>query len=116
MTDYERHAPPLFDHHDHDKGAAVRTILQGLILAGIIGVVGMLWKQNEATSEQNVALGRLQVQVSMLQASLIGLPDLTQRTTRLEANQVDLMRRVNNVDAWRDRLLTDNPKMKGWTR
>lgn len=107
---------PQHDHHDKDRGAMVRTILQGLILAGIVGVVRMLWLQNEATGQQNVRLAQLQVQVSALQSSLAGLPDVTQRTTRLEANQVELIRRINLLDAWRDRMQTDNPKMKGWTR
>jgi len=74
-------------------GASVRTIMQGLMLAGIIGVVGMLWKQNEATNAQNVALAELRVQVGTLQTSLIGLPDLSQRVTKLEANQTELLRR-----------------------
>lgn len=101
---------------DKDRGAMARTILQGLILAGIIGVVTMLWRQNEATSAQNVALGELRVQVSMLQASLVGLPDLGTRTTKLETNQIEVMRRLNNLDVWRDRMQNDNPKLKGWTR
>ena len=114
MTDYERHANR--ESHDKDRGAMARTILQGLILAGILGVVRMLWLQNEATGVQNVALGQLQVQVSALQSSLSGLPGLNDRTTRLETNQAEVMRRLNNVDAWRDRMQNDNPKLKGWTR
>lgn len=100
---------------DKDRGAMARTVLQGLILAGIIGVVTMLWRQNEATGAQNVALAQLQVQVSALQSSLSGLPDLNNRVMRLETNQTELMRRQGNDEAWRDRMQAD-PKLKGWTR
>src|SRR6185312_7571965 len=110
MTEYERHLPPLFDHHDKDRGAMVRTVMQGLILAGIVGVVRMLWLQNEATATQNVTLAQLQVQVSMLQQSLSGMPELTQRSTRIETNQIELARRMNIIEAWRDHIQTDNPK------
>ena len=42
------------------------TILQGLILAGIIGVGRMLWRQNEATATQNVALAQLPASREMM--------------------------------------------------
>lgn len=100
--------------HDKDLGVHVRTIMQGLILAGIIGVVGMLWRQNEATATQNVTLAQLQVQVSVLQQSLAGLPDLSQRVMRLETSQADLMRRQAADDTRWERL--GDPKLKGWTR
>ena len=100
---------------EKDRGAMARTILQGLILAGIIGVSRMLWLQNEAMANQNVTLAQLQVQVGVLQSSLAGLPDLSQRVMRLETNQAELLRRQNVMEAWRDRM-QDNDKLKGWTR
>lgn len=100
--------------HDKDWGARVRTIMDGLILAGVIGVVTMLWHQNETTAAQNVKLAELQVQVGTLQTSLVGLPDLSQRIMRLETNQTELLRRQNGDDARWEHL--DNSKMKGWTR
>lgn len=101
-------------NHEKDRGAIVRSVLQGLILAGILGVVGMLWKQNEATAAQNVALGELRVQVSMLQSSLVGLPDLSSRVTKLETNQTELLRRQNADEQRWERL--NNSRMKEWQR
>lgn len=130
MTDYERflpdrerrHDPPRRRQHDHDKdrGAMVRTIIQGLILAGVVGLVGMVIEQGRqqaiSDSVNRIQIATLQSQVAEVQKALAGIPDLSQRTTRLETNQAELMRRMNVIDAWRDRLQTDNPKMKGWTR
>lgn len=106
MTDYERHMPPLHDH-DKDKGAMVRTILQGLILAGI------LWLANSINA-QNTAITRLQVQVESVQASLSGIPDLNVRVTKIETVQADLMRRQAGDDARWEQI--SNQKLKGWTR
>lgn len=107
MTDYERHLPPLFDHHDKDRGAMVRTVMQGLILAGI------LWLAT-SINQQNTAITRLQVQIEGVQASLAGIPDLSTRVTKMEAIQADLMRRQAADDAHWEQL--SNQNMKGWTR
>lgn len=117
MIDYERHLPPLL-HHDHDLGVRVRTIIQGLILAGIVGLVTMVIQQghesSQADRDRSVQIATLQSQVAALQNTLIGLPDLSSRVTRLEAIQADLLRRQANDDTHWDRL--NNGKMKGWTR
>jgi hypothetical protein len=99
---------------DNDLGSSVRTILQGLILAGIIGVVTMMWRQNDVTAAQNVSLGELRVQVSMLQVSLAVIPDLSSRVTKLETRQADLLRRQGEDDVrWAQ---INNKNVKGWTR
>lgn len=108
MTDYERHvAPTPTDTNDKDRGAMVRTVLQGLILAGI------LWVGSSLTS-QNTAIAKLQVQIEQLQLTMAGLPDLSTRVTRLEVVQADLKHRQEGDDAKWDQI--NNPKMKGWTR
>jgi hypothetical protein len=97
----------------NDLGSSVRTILQGLILAGI-GVVTMMWRQNDVTAAQNVSLGELRVQVSMLQVSLAVIPDLSSRVTKLETRQADLLRRQGEDDVrWAQ---INNKNVKGWTR
>lgn len=106
MTDYERHMPPLHDH-DKDKGAMVRTILQGLILAGILWLASSI-------NQQNTAITRLQVQIEGVQSSLAGIPDLSTRVTKMEAAQADLMRR-QAADETRWEQLNER-KLKGWTR
>ena len=128
MTDYERFLterrqdPPRRRQHDHDKdrGAMVRTILQGLILAGIVGLVGMVIQQGKdqaaADAAKSVQIATLQTQIATLQNSLAGLPDLSNRVMRLETNQAELMQRQNIIDAWRDRMQDNNSKVKGWTR
>lgn len=93
--------------NDKDKGAMVRTILQGLILAGI------LWLASSINA-QNTAITRLQVQVEAVQASLSGIPDLNVRVTKLEAVQSDLMRRqAADESRWDDMR---GQKLKGWTQ
>ncbi|TPG08330.1 hypothetical protein EAH88_11915 [Rhodanobacter glycinis] len=107
MTDYERHLPPLHSDHDKDRGVHVRTVLQGLILAGVLWV-------GTSLSSQNTAITKLQVQIEQLQMSIAGMPDLSSRVTKLETNQAELIRRQGGDDARWDQL--SNTKMKGWTR
>lgn len=99
--------------HDKDRGAMVRTIIQGLILAGIVGLVGMVIQQGresaEADRDRSVQIATLQAQVATLQNMLVGLPDMSQRITRLETNQAELIRRVGRIEDGSD-------KAKGWTR
>lgn len=92
-----------------DWGSSVRMILQGLILAGVLWV-------GSSINSQNVSIAKLQVQVDAVQTMLAGIPDLNNRVSKLESNQADLLRRQNNVEAWRDRLQEGDPKLKGWTR
>jgi hypothetical protein len=106
MTDYERHMSPSADN-DKDKGVTLRTVLQGLILAGVLWVGSSL-------SSQNTAIAKLQVQIEQLQLSISGMPDLSSRVTKLETNQAELIRRQGGDDARWEQL--SNPKMKGWTR
>jgi hypothetical protein len=126
MTDYERFLterrqdPPRRRQHDHDKdrGAMVRTILQGLILAGIIGLVGMVIQNgrdsSQADRDRSVQIATLQSQVASLQTLLAGLPEMNQRVTRLEANQAELIRRQGGDDERWERL--GSTKLKGWVR
>lgn len=93
------------------RSNVVQTIMAGLILAGVAGVFGLSWQTNreqaQATADQNVALARLQVQVSQLQASLVGVPDLVQRVTKLETNQLELLRRQNGDEQRWEQLQTE---------
>jgi hypothetical protein len=101
-------------NNDSKNNSSVRTIMQGLILTGIIGIVTMMWHQNEVTATQNVSLGELRVQVNMLQISLAGPPDLSSRVTKLETRQNDLLRRQGEDDVRWAQL--NNKNVKGWTR
>ncbi len=118
MTDYERYLPRLPTGHGKDRGAHVRTIIQGLILAGVVGLVTMVIQQGkdsaQADRDRSIQIATLQSQVLSLQNLLSGLPDLTQRVTRLEAVQSDLLRRQSGDDAHWEQL--NNPKIRGWTR
>ena len=120
--DYERLAmpnpSPFPDSQAHDIGASIRVLLQGLILAAILGLVGIVIQQGKdqqrSDEAKSVQIATLQAQIASLTASLAGLPDLGTRVTSLEARQVDLIRRVNNDDARWDRI--ENRKTAGWNR
>jgi len=92
--------------------------MQGLILAAILGLVGLVIQQGKdqqrSDEAKSVQIATLQAQIASLTASLAGLPDLGTRVTSLEARQVDLIRRVNNDDARWDRI--ENRKTAGWNR
>jgi len=105
--DYERLAmpnpSPFPEHQDHAHpsyalGASVRAVIQGLILAGIVSIVALLWRQNDATAAQNVSIAQLQVQIAGLSTSLVGLPALSTRVTTLEAEEIETTRRVSVLE------------------
>ncbi len=102
-----------------DGWASVRTVIQGLVLAGILSLVGLVIKQgrdqSEADSARRVQIATLQTQVANLQISLAGVADMKQRITMLETNQKELLRRQSGDEAWRDKW-QDNWRMKGWSR
>lgn len=108
MTEYERHMPPLH-HHDRDWGASVRTIMQGLILAGVIWLA-------TSVSQQNASIAGMQVQLADLKTTLDGVPAMKDRITILEQRQEDLMRRQNQDDQLREQARLAQNKTRGWAR
>jgi|SRR6185312_4063335 len=94
---------------------SMRIVIEGLILAGILGLVGMVIQQGKdsarADADRRVQISALQLQVVNLQTMLLGLPDLTTRMTRAEMNIADLQRRQDLDDKWREASA-----VKRWTR
>lgn len=107
MTDYERHMPPTLPHQ-HDFGASVRMVMQGLILAGI------LWLAS-TVSTQNASIAGMQVQLVDLKDTLSGVPAMKDRITVLEQKQTDMMRRLE-VSETRMEHTSATAKIGGWTR
>lgn len=64
----------------------VRTIIQGLILAGVLWVASSI-------HSQNASIVKLQTQMDTLQASLANMPGLTERVTKVEDAVRELARR-----------------------
>jgi len=104
--DYERLAmpnpSPFPDSQAHDIGASIRVLLQGLILAAILGLVGIVIQQGKdqqrSDEAKSVQIATLQAQIASLTASLVGLPDLGSHVTTLEARQADIARRVSVLE------------------
>ena len=104
--DYERLAmpnpSPFPDRQGHDLGSSVRTIMQGLILAAILGLVGIVIQQGKdqqrSDEAKSVQIATLQAQIASLTASLVGLPDLGSHVTTLEVRQADIARRVSVLE------------------
>lgn len=106
MTDYERYMPQ--HPHERDWGASVRTIMQGLILAGV------LWLAS-SVSTQNASIAGMQVQLADLKDTLAGVPAMKDRITVLEQKQTDLMRRLE-VTETRSEHNSTTAKIGGWAR
>lgn len=97
----------------HGLSPLWNSILSGLILAGIVAVVTLLWIGERATADARAAaaaadsaravqIAALQTQVAEVQKALSGVPELGQRVMRLETNQSELMRRQAADEAWRE--------------
>lgn len=87
----------------------MRTIMQGLILTGVIWLA-------RSVSDQNASIAGMQVQLAELKATFDGIPDMKERLTKLEMIQADLTRRQNADDARREAAHQQDNTMKGWTR
>lgn len=85
-------------------GQSVRTVLDGLILAGV------LWLASSIQS-QSASIVKLQVQVQAVQMTLMDVPSIGTRVTRLEVNQADLLRRRDADDQ-----AAHDPDLSKWTR
>lgn len=81
---------------------SVRTVIEALSLAGIMWLASSVQSQNES-------IIKLQVQVQAVQATLFNVPGLDVRTTRLETNQLEILRRLGRIEDGSD-------KAKGWTK
>lgn len=101
MADYERHENHHMPH-ERDWGASVRTIMQGLILAGV------LWLA-KSVSDQNASIAGMQVQLADIKATFDGVPAMKDRITVLEQRQADLVRRIEAQEPTHNNI-------KGWTR
>lgn len=95
---------------------SARSILEGLILASIVGLVAVVYQNGrdaaKADADRSVQIATLQTQVSNLQGMLAGLPELTARVTRAEVSIMDIERR-QELD---DRAREQSAAMKGWAR
>lgn len=102
------------NNHDRDWGASVRTVIQGLILAGVVGLTAMVIQQGKdqvnADRDRSIQIATLQAQVAQVQSLVAGFPDLSSRVTKLEVNQVELIRRINRIEDG------GSKQAKGWTR
>ena len=76
---------------------SVRTILDGLILAGVIWLATSI-------QDQSRAIVRMQVQIETVQATLIDVSSLSTRVTKLETKQSELTRRQDADDLLHDRM------------
>lgn len=100
MTEFTTAPGAAGDSPSQRNWQSVRTVIEALSLAGI------LWLASSVQSQNN-SIVKLQIQIEMVQASLSGVPGLDSRVTKLETNQVELIRRVGRVE---------DAKSKGWTQ
>lgn len=75
----------------HTVLMSARVIVEGLAVAGII------WLASSVTN-QNVAIARLQTQVSQLNASLSDVPRMSQQQAADKVTIADLERRVDRLE------------------
>jgi len=66
---------------------SVRTIIEGIAVAGII------WMAT-SVNNQNLAIARLQVQLTEVQATLIDVPSLTKSVAQIEVGGAERNRRI----------------------
>ena len=88
------------DRRKHDLPMA-RMIIQGCILAGVIGIVGLLWTQRDATTEIKGQVKQLVEDNQDFKKKLGDLQVLNERITRTEERTDELARRTHELEALR---------------
>ena len=105
----ERRGRRQSDESEHG-GAILRTVLSGLILAGIVGVIGAQWsgrsqmagvqaEGRQQASDSRVQFATIIAQIANMQLNIADVPQLREKVTQLETNQLELIRRVNAEEA-----------------
>lgn len=86
---------------------SARTILDALILAGIIAMITAQFVSHDQiaknATDTSVQFATIIAQVASLQSNMADVPALRDRVTALETKQADLTRRQNTDEAVRDR-------------
>lgn len=70
---------------------SMRTIIEGIAVAGIIWLA-------TSVNNQNLAIARLQVQLTEVQATLIDVPSLTKSVAQIEVGGAERDRRITTLE------------------
>jgi len=93
---------------------SVRTVLEGLILLGIVWLASSIQDQAKATIALQTQMTNVAADIASLRGQLADVPALSRQLTRVETTQAELMRRQAIDEARWEKL--DNSKLKGWAR
>lgn len=87
---------------------SVRTVLEGLILAGILACVGALWGLRESIGKQSESIIKLQTQIEVMQRDgaaltnqLAVIPAISRQVDRIQLQVEGHERRVSDLEQLR---------------
>ena len=108
MTDLnqvETHSEASARHYEEHRGrtwASARTIIDALILAGIMGIISSQFISHDQIAQNannsNVQFATIITQIANMQMNIADVPTLRDRVMRLETVQLDVVRRQNALD------------------
>lgn len=91
---------------------SVRTILEGLILAGVLWLANSTQQQATATVELRTQLQGMSDEIRSLRAQLADVPAISRDMARLQVQLGEHERRIGRLEDGKQQAQT----MKGWTR
>lgn len=88
--------------------ASARTIIDALILAGILAIITSQFVSHDQiaqnANESHVQFATIIAQIASMQTNIADVPALRDRVVRIEAVQLELLRRQAGDDALHQRL------------
>ena len=95
------------DRHEAERVArnwqSVRTVLDALILAGIIGILGALFSSHDQiaknATDTQVQFATIITQIANMQVSVAGVPELRDRVVQVKTIQDEILRRLDADEA-----------------
>src|SRR5262245_11422951 len=77
---------------------SVRTVLEMLILAGVLWLVNNVSNQRESAAEMKTQITAMREGMSGLQSQLSGIPQLSQSMARIEVKLDEHERRISRME------------------
>jgi hypothetical protein len=91
---------------------SVRTILEGLILAGVLWLANSTQQQATATVELRTQMQGMSDEIRSLRAQLADVPAISRDMARLQVQLGEHERRIGRLEDGKQQAQA----MKGWTR
>lgn len=99
--------------HPGRNWQSVRTVVEGLILAGVLWLANSTQQQATATVELRAQLQAMGDEIRSLRTQLADVPSMSRQIAQLQVRQDEHERRIGRIE---DAEASGRPELKRWTK